>query len=179
MVEEIIAKYYADNEALRNVLLTHSRSVAEMAVALAQRHPEYHLDETFVWEAAMLHDVGIFLTDAPRIFCRGKEPYIRHGYLGAELLRSEGMPRHARVAERHTGTGLTEQSIRAQSLPLPLQDFCPETLEEQLICYADKFYSKTRLDYVKTFDEALASLRKFGDDALAPMFVWRDMFGVS
>ena len=46
-------------------------------------------------------------------------------------------------AKRHTGAGLTKKEIIEQELPLPQQDFLPETTEEKLICYADKFFSKT------------------------------------
>ena len=44
-------------------------------------------------------------------------------------MRIEGYPRHARVCERHTGTGITQAMIEERGLPLPLQDFMPETLE--------------------------------------------------
>ena len=65
--QPIIDKYYADNEALCQILLIHSRSVADMALKVAYRHPELGADESFLEEAAMLHDIGIFLTDAPGI----------------------------------------------------------------------------------------------------------------
>ena len=129
-------------------------------------------DEAFVREASLLHDIGIFLTDAPGIQCFGKEPYICHGLLGGQLLRSEGLPRHARVAERHTGTGLTIETIRRQQLPLPEQDFSPETIEEQIVCYADKFFSKTHLDRVRTPEQVLLSLEKFGAEGIARMKLW-------
>jgi uncharacterized protein len=96
--------------------------------------------------------------------------------LGGEILRKEGLPAHARVAERHTGTGLTRQNILQQALPLPPDDYVPETLEEQIICYADKFYSKTKLDEEKTFERALASLRKFGEDGLRIFEDWKCRF---
>ena len=174
--ETLIDKYYSDNAPLRHILVTHSRSVAEMAVEVVRRHPELGADEAFVREAAMLHDIGIFLTDAPGIQCFGKEPYIRHGLLGGRLLREEGFPRHARVAERHTGTGLTEEVIRRQQLPLPLEDFSPETVEEQIICYADKFFSKTHLERVRTPEQVLLSLEKFGPDGVARMRTWMQRF---
>ena len=70
-------------------------------------------------------------------------PYIRHGVIGARLLRAEAMPEEwARVAERHTGTGITMEDIISQNLDLPLADYCPETMLEKLICYADKFLSR-------------------------------------
>ena len=126
--ETLIDKYYADNEPLRHILMRHSEDVAALALDVARRHPELGADTTFLREAAMLHDIGIFLTDAPGIQCHGTEPYIRHGLLGGELLRREGLPRHARVAERHTGTGLTAATITAQALPLPPMDLVPETI---------------------------------------------------
>ena len=124
----------------------------------------------------MLHDIGCVRTNAPSIHCFGTEPYIRHGILGAEILRSEGLPRHARVAERHTGTGLTAIEIERQNLPLPCQDFTPESIEEQIVCYADKFYSKTRLDVEKTPEQALRSLEKFGSEGLGIFRTWMERF---
>ena len=175
--QAVIDKYYPHNDELRHILLTHSRSVADLALALAKRLPELNLDLQFIEEAAMLHDIGIVRCDAPSIHCHGTEPYIADGRQGAEMLRAEGMPRHARVCERHTGAGITRQSIKAQQLPLPLQDFLPETLEEQLICYADKFFSKTKLDRQKTVEQAEKSLAKFGEDGLVRFRAWVERFG--
>ena len=108
----------------------------------------------------MLHDIGIFRCDAPGICCHGTEPYLRHGLIGGEIMRSEGFPRHARVCERHTGAGLTREEIINQDLPLPHQDFLPETLEEKLVCYADKFYSKSHPDREKPFEQAKKSIAR-------------------
>ncbi len=177
MWKAIIDKYYSDNEPLRQILLTHSRSVADMAIAVARRHPELGADEDFLFEAAMLHDIGVFKTDAPGIQCFGDEPYIRHGWLGGQLLRQEGLPRHARVAERHTGTGLTREAIIRQALPLPLEDFSPETIEEQIICYADKYFSKSHLERVRTPEQVLQSLEKFGRESVERMKAWQLRFG--
>ena len=125
----------------------------------------------------MLHDIGVFLCDAPGIECHGTEPYIRHGVLGAELLRREGYPRHARVCERHTGAGISLSEIRNQHLPLEERDYLPETLEEKVICYADKFFSKTKLDREKTPEQALRSLQKFGQEGVKRFTEWIEMFG--
>ena len=175
-VQKIIEKYYPEENALRRILLIHSRQVAERALRIVEAHPELKLDGQFVQEAAMLHDIGIFLCDAPGIECHGKEPYICHGRLGAELLRKAGYPRHARVCERHTGAGLTKKEIIAQHLPLPAQDFLPETMEEKLICYADKFYSKSHLDKVKTKEQAEHSLSKYGKEGVARFREWQRLF---
>lgn len=68
---DIINKYYPEENELRHILLTHSRSVADKSLWIADRHPELSLDKDFLYEAAMLHDIGIFLTDAAGIHCFG------------------------------------------------------------------------------------------------------------
>ena len=172
----LIDKYYPEDNELRHILINHSQSVARKALQIVSSHPELHLDAQFVEEAAMLHDLGIFRTDAPGIQCFGSEPYICHGRLGAEILRKEGYERHARVCERHTGAGITCKEIIAQGLPLPHQDFLPETLEEKVICYADKFFSKTHLDQEKSIEKAEKSLAKFGEDGVLRFREWERMF---
>lgn len=57
---DLIDKYYPQDNELRNILLVHSRSVADKALWIADKHPELNLDTTFLNEAAMLHDLGIF-----------------------------------------------------------------------------------------------------------------------
>ena len=168
--ESIIAKYCDGNAELQSVLLTHSRQVADRALAILAEHPEWvesgEVDPVFVEEAAMLHDIGVVLCNAPKIYCMGMHSYIEHGYLGAEILRKEGLPKHAGVAERHTGTGITIEQIVREQLPMPLQDYCPRTLEEKLICYADKFYSKTKLGQDKPMSKIRQHMWQYGSDAV-------------
>lgn len=176
-VKEIIDRYYPCENELKNIYMIHAGAVADFALGLARKHPELELDEAFVYEAAMLHDIGIFLTDAPRIHCYGSEEYLCHGYLGAELLRSIGLERHARVCERHTGTGLTKEVIERNGWNLPVKDFVPETLEEQLICFADKFFSKTKfLHEPRTFEQVVESMRKISEDSVKKVEKWAEMF---
>lgn len=172
----IINKYIKDEE-LRHILVTHSRAVADKALRIASAHPELHVDRVFVEEAAMLHDIGVVGCDASGIKCHGAEPYICHGVIGAEMLRKEGLPQHARVCERHTGAGITLDEIKKQGLPLPEHSYLPETLEEKLICYADKFFSKTKLDREKTIEQAEVSLAKFGDEGVKRFKEWVSLFG--
>ena len=186
----LIDKFY-EQGALRDLLLTHSISVTRKALRIAYAHPELNIDVPFVEEAAMLHDIGIICCDAPGIGCHGTEPYIRHGVMGAIMLRAEGMPRHARVCERHTGAGITVDNILRQHLPLAVphdatadtgtqnaatEPYMPETIEEQLICYADKFFSKSKPDREKTIEQAAHSLAKFGKDGVKRFLAWTAMF---
>jgi len=174
--QTIIEKYYSEDDALRRLLLKHSRQVADRCLLIAKNHPELHADIPFLEEAAMLHDIGIRWCHAPSILCTGQEPYIRHGLIGGELLRREGYERHARVCERHTGTGITREQIERQQLPLPLADYEPETLEEQMVCYADKFYSKSRPNRMLTVEQAAQNLEKFGHEGVEKFLEWSKKF---
>ncbi|MCD8318266.1 MAG: HDIG domain-containing protein [Paraprevotella sp.] len=172
----LIDKYYAETPRLREILWQHSRKVADRSLRIAAAHPELKLDTEFLEEAALLHDIGILRTNAPAFLCLGDAPYICHGYIGAEILRSEGYPRHARVCERHTGAGLSREEIVNQKIPIPVQDYFPETWEEQVICYADKFYSKSHLDREKTPEQALKSVSKYGEEGARRFLRWMEIF---
>ena len=172
----LLYKYYTEDDDLRRLLLKHSRQVADRCLLIASRHPELQLDTNFLEEATMLHDIGVCWCHAPGIYCYGDEHYIRHGLIGAQLLRREGYERHARVCERHTGTGITREQIVRQQLPLPLGDYVPETLEEQLVCYADKFYSKSKPDRVLTVEETAQSLARFGEEGVDTFLRWARLF---
>ncbi len=176
MYSELIEKYYDANDELKHILLVHSKSVADKALAIASAHPELHLNRDFLLDAAMLHDIGIVKTNAPGIKCYGSEPYICHGVIGAEMLRAEGLPLHARVCERHTGAGLSLNEIITQHLPLPHIDLLPETLEEKVICYADKFFSKSNLEREKTVEQVERSIAKFGQEGLVRFLHWKKIF---
>ena len=174
---EIIRKYYNPGTDAYEILTVHSQMVAAKALSLARLHPELPLDLTFVEEAAMLHDIGIVLCNAPSIDCHGEAPYVCHGYLGADLLRKEGLERHALVAERHTGTGLEHDYIVEHGLPLPLDRiYTPVSLEEQLVCFADKFYSKTHPTQEKTIEKIEASLAKWSDASVERFQQWKATF---
>ena len=150
--------------------------MADKALEIARKHPELNLDLTFIEEAAMLHDIGILLCNAPEIDCHGDAEYICHGYLGADLLRAEGYPKHALVSERHTGTGLSLEMIIERNLPVPHRDMQPESMEEQLICFADKFYSKTKLEKEKSVEKVRKGLVRFGDETLLRFDNWCKLF---
>lgn len=173
---EIIKKYYQEGTVLYNVLLEHSFSVADKSLFIAQMHPEMALDIAFIYEAAILHDIGIFKTDAADIYCYGEFPYICHGYLGSDILKAEGFPRHALVCERHTGAGLNLEGIIRDNLPIPKRNMLPETLEEQLICFTDKFYSKTHPEKEKSIDKIRKSLSKHGEDSVKRFDNWCKLF---
>lgn len=171
-VMEIIRYYYPVNTPLRQLLLKHSMQVREKACFLLDvccpEDLRASVDRTVIENGAMLHDIGIGHCHAPSILCNGKEHYLCHGVIGGIMLRDydPALEVYARICERHTGSGLTSEDIRKQNLPLPVQDFLPETPEEKLICFADKFFSKSGDMQEKSFDRVRESQAKFGDDAL-------------
>lgn len=182
MFQQIIDRYYSGNgnRFARDILIGHSRAVADFALYINQaRH--LGLADADVEEAAMLHDIGIIRTNAPGIGCNGLFPYIRHGVLGADMLRQAGAPQEiCNVAERHTGVGLTIEDIKNQHLDLPTDRILvPQSLLEKLICYADKFFSKRpgELQKQKSLDKVIAEIRRFGNDNVTRFMELQRLFG--
>ncbi len=139
----VIETYYPKGSALYKVLMDHSCQVAKKSLEIAQNLAPLAPDLEFIESAAMLHDIGIFMTRAQSIGCTGTLPYICHGYIGRQILDDQGLdPAFGLVAERHTGAGITLDNIIQKDLPLPKRDMVPVTLEEKIICCADKYFSK-------------------------------------
>lgn len=167
-VNRIFEKYIKDEE-LKRLLIIHSSHVAQKALQIAADCGlEDRIDRQFVWDAAMLHDIGVVECNAPAIHCHGPLPYIQHGVAGAAILKKEGLDtKYCRVCERHTGSGITAAEIRENGTDLPEKDYLPETLEEKLICFSDKFFSKSsHPDEEKSMERIRKSMQKFGNGAV-------------
>jgi Holliday junction resolvasome RuvABC ATP-dependent DNA helicase subunit len=72
--------------------------------------------------------------------------------------------------------GLKLVDIIARDLPVPHRELCPVTLEEQLICYADKFFSKTRLDSEDSLERVMQKMAKWGDESIEQLRHWANLF---
>jgi uncharacterized protein len=84
------------------------------------------LDLALVEAGALLHDLGRSVTHG-----------VDHGAVGGGLARGLGLPvAVVRIVERHVGAG--SPAVEAAELGLPGGDYVPESLEEKLVCYADK-----------------------------------------
>lgn len=173
---DLIDKYYSKNNRAKSILLGHSRQVAELALRISGRvETTEQVDKDFVEQAALLHDIGMLFTDTPKLDCHGDRSYIAHGIIGAEILRQEGLPRHALVCERHIGVGLSIDDIVNQNLPLPLRDMRPQTIEEKIVAYADLFYSKTRQG-MRTATMVRTALARHGDHKVCIFDEWHSRF---
>ena len=175
---KIIQKYYQIDSKSYQFLVEHSKAVTKKAIEIAKKVPQLNPDLKFIEEASMLHDIGIFLTNAPEIECFGKNHYICHGYLGREILEKEGFPKHALVCERHVGVGISIKDIEEQKLPIPKRDMLPISIEEQIICFADKFFSKNEdfLSKEKSLDKIRNGLLKFGNNKTKIFDEWINKF---
>jgi uncharacterized protein len=71
----------------------------------------------------LIHDIG-----------RCKSHGLNHGIIGAEMLKNH--PKLARIAKTHIGGGISKDE--AIGLKLGNEDLMPVTLEEKVVCYADK-----------------------------------------
>jgi uncharacterized protein len=109
-------------------IVKHSLLNAQRSVHIAKRLEKsgYRVNTSLVRDGALLHDIGRSITHG-----------LAHGYEGALLLRRLGFDeRVARIAERHVLGGIG--AAEARSFGLPGRDFIPITLEEKIVCYADK-----------------------------------------
>lgn len=168
---------YLEGEALK-IVVKHSRHVADLALEVAARRSLSKSEQKFIEEAALLHDIGVCQVFAPDLGLLGEHPYIMHGVLGRAILEQEGYPLHALVCERHTGVGLTCDDIVSKNLPLPHRDMTPQSLAEQIICFADLFYSKNpgRLGERKSVEKVRQKLLPFGTEKVAVFDTWLVLF---
>ncbi|MCX8028028.1 MAG: HD domain-containing protein [Thermodesulfovibrionales bacterium] len=166
--ETFLERFYKQNRYTYNILLTHSMAVAEKSVKIAQGIRFTTVDVEFVYNAAILHDIGIFMTRAERLGCYGRYPYITHGYWGYRLLQSEGLIKYARICQTHVGVGLTIDDIKTMSLPIPLVDMIPLSIEEKIICYADKFFTKKQGNLAKELplEKVRGQMMSYGKEKL-------------
>lgn len=177
----IIEQFYPPQTQLYQVLVVHSRIVTQKSLEIAEHLSGLDPDVEFIKTAAMLHDIGIFKTRALSIGCTGTDPYIRHGYLGRKLLDELGLPpEYGLVCERHTGAGITRENIVSNTLPLPPRDMVPQSLEEKIICIADKYHSKNPKysDQKMTVESILESLEKIDDSHARRFSGWVKEFNL-
>ncbi len=109
-------------------ILEHCRTVAKVSKVLASgmRGKGKPVDEESVVAAALLHDIG-----------RNRSHTVSHGVEGALLLKEEGVDEVVvEIVRRHVGAGIS--ASEAKKLGLPDFDYLPKTLEEVIVCFADK-----------------------------------------
>lgn len=155
-------KYYSEYPELRHIVISHSEAVAKKALEI-NRRKHLGLSPHDVYLAAMLHDIGVVKCNAPEIHAFGNHPYLQHGIEGKMILEKNGLEKYAKICSTHTGAGITAAEIKEKNLPLPERDLLPHTLLEKLICYADKFFSKSnKANEEKSIEEVESQMKKYG-----------------
>ncbi len=110
----------------------HSLKVAEKALELAERIKLREVDMDLIEIGGLLHDIG-----------RCKTHGFNHALIGAKIIRERGLSeRLAKICETHILGGLDKED--AKRVGLPEKDFLPQTLEEKIICLADKHIAGTK-----------------------------------
>ncbi|NOQ56205.1 MAG: HDIG domain-containing protein [Nanohaloarchaea archaeon] len=135
----------------KDEILKHSIIVRDLSLFLADRIKE-KIDIDFLKSACILHDIG---------YATAKEK-IRHGVVGADFLRLQGLGRYAKCCARHIGIGITKDE--ALKLGLSDKELIPKTIEEKILCYCDNldfFDKETKMHTIKSSD---AVAEKFGKE---------------
>ena len=173
-------EFYPEGTLRRQKLIPHALVVARTVEKIIACNPKLQIDKQLAINGAYIHDVGIVYTHAPKLGCNGEFPYIRHGILGGHVLRQHNLSEYATFCERHVGMGLSPQFAAEKQFPQPYVEMMPQTIEEIVVCYADKFFSKSAEDMEKP--EPLEMIRKeignYGGTALTTFDKWCDKFGV-
>jgi uncharacterized protein (TIGR00295 family) len=128
------------------IILEHCQTVAKVAKVLAEEFERrgHDVDVHAVVAAAMLHDIG-----------RSRTHTVRHGVEGAKIVEKEGADRKVvEIVRRHVGAGIAPEE--SKRLGLPDLDYIPRTLEERVVCFADKMVDRNR---VRPFDEEVRRFR--------------------
>ncbi len=138
-----------DKYGLPENVRRHCVKVAEIALRIAERIRKngHEVDLEAVKKGALLHDVGRAITHEP----------FRHFIISGEILRKEGFDEKiVRIAERHFSAGVSEEDAKMLGLEV-VKSFMPETLEEKIVCYADKVTKGDKEisfeDFLKRLDE--------------------------
>lgn len=167
---EYLHRQHARDEARFTLVFTHCEAVWDIAHQLITEH-HLAVDAKLVRAGALLHDIGVYDLEP-------NEPYIHHGLVGSWLLQKAGFSEQlCRFASHHTGAGLTREDIETEKLPLPIKDFVPETAEERLVAYADKFHSKTDPPRFNALASIRKDLGKYGASKVARFEAWCQEFG--
>ena len=92
------------------------------------------------------------------------------------MLEGDGLNGGGLVCERHIGAGIPIADIQRQKRPLPLREMVPTSLEEIIVCYADKFFSKGNGGHERRPEEVVAELARYGPEKVAIFNRWHHRF---
>lgn len=110
----------------------HSEKVADKALEIANNLTNSKVDKKLIEIGALLHDIG-----------RTETHDFKHAVIGGKILRGKGFSEKlAKICETHILGGLDKKD--AKTFGLPEKDYLPLSLEEKIICLADKHMAGTK-----------------------------------
>jgi uncharacterized protein len=138
-------------------VITHVELVTKKAVEIGKilKKKGFAVDMELLEIGGYLHDIG-----------RSVTPGVEHGIEGARILRELGFSEPLiRIVERHVGAGITAEE--AKRLGLPEKNYLPETLEEKVLAYADKFF-ESKLIFKTVNGEQIVERKEIQYDSVEP-----------
>jgi uncharacterized protein len=128
----------------RQNVIRHVEAVSVLAVEIAEaiRNRGCPVNVRLVEIGALLHDIG-----------RSKTHSVHHAVVGAEIAESLGLPPQVvSIIKRHVGGGISAREARKLGWPRGM--YIPQTVEEKIVCYADKLVEgSNRISIEKTIDK--------------------------
>lgn len=128
-------------------VIEHCKAVSAFATRIARACQKrgQKVDVQLIEISSLLHDVG-----------RSNTHTVDHALVGGEIARSWGLPKSvALIIERHVGGGIPQEE--AKRLGWPVRDYLPQTLEEKIVCYADKRVEGIRIVSIERTIKAYAA----------------------
>lgn len=156
---EALHHKYAPNNKVYDLVYGHCRIICEIALWCASNVKGTKVNVDLLQTAALLHDIGAYILFDEEGKVANSRMYRLHAILGAKIVADEGIDmRISKIIETHPLLGLTQQEIVDASLPLPFRNYEPDTIEGELLCYADRFHSK--LPVFNAYDNFLLNLKE-------------------
>jgi uncharacterized protein len=180
-IQKLHQKYasFAKAPDVHKLVYEHCQVVSEIALWCAENAHE-SVDKELLQAAALLHDIASYPFFDENGHSDGKGFYPLHGILGAKILLDEGFdPRIAQIVETHLLLGISEAEIRnsvGRAWALPTHDYTPQSVEAELLCYADRFHSKNPV--FNAFEPFLDGLRQRMPDQAKKLEAMAERFGV-
>ncbi|MHA1728161.1 MAG: HDIG domain-containing metalloprotein [Promethearchaeota archaeon] len=126
-----VKKIFTELELPQNIQ-RHSMAVSKKGAKIAAKIKNINVNINLVKIGGMLHDIG-----------RSKSHGFDHAVSGGKIIRKYRFSEQlARIAETHILGGLTAKE--AEKLDLQPKNYLPETIEEKIVCLADKYYIGTK-----------------------------------
>jgi uncharacterized protein len=153
-------------------VIKHCKAVAKVALETAEacKKRGFNVDLELVEIGALLHDIG-----------RSKTHTVHHAIVGVEIAQAAGLPESViSIIRRHVGGGITVTEARELGWPSG-ESYVPLTLEEKIVCYADKLIegskkvpAETAMEHLSRNlkPESIVRVRKLHDE-IAGLVGWQ------